>query len=74
MWTPIQPKFKKECLLLTASKWKDQWHYNSWWIVKCDNMETGGWYWGLCTIDGEEWGAMDELSVDLYKVINIPKP
>lgn len=72
-WTPIKPKFKKECLLLTASKYKEHWEYKSWSIVECDDMDNGGWYFALCDIDGDEWGDIDDLKADLYKVISLPK-
>ncbi len=71
MWTPIKPKFKKECLLLTASKWKDEWTYNSWWVRKVEDGD-GKWFMELCTIDGDEWGELEELEADIYRVINIP--
>ncbi len=73
MWTPIKPKFKKECILLTASKSitkSDVWYYSSWLIQKV-NVD-GQWYWGRCTLDGKEWGDINDLSADLYRVINIP--
>lgn len=71
-WTPIKPNFKRECLLLTTSKYKEIWYYRSWWIKKLDDDEDK-WYWGLCDIDGDEWGCMDDLDADLYKVISLPK-
>lgn len=70
-WVRYKPKFKEECLMLTASKHKNEWFYNAWWIREVDG-DDGGWYWGLCTIDGEEWGDVNDLSADLYKIINIP--
>lgn len=71
-WVNIKPKFNKECLLLTVSFYGNTTYYNSWWITKCEDIESGGWYWGLCTIDGEEWGDINDLSADLYKTVNIP--
>lgn len=71
-WTPIKPKFKRECLLLTASKSsKGVWYFHSWEISKINSDE--GWYFGLCDLDGEEYGAIDDFNADLYKVISLPK-
>jgi hypothetical protein len=72
MWTPVKPKFKKECLLLTASKIRDEWSFNSWWVRKVEDGD-GMWFMELCTIDGDEWGELSDLDAEFYKVVGIPK-
>jgi hypothetical protein len=70
MWTPIKPKFTEECILLTATKYPEGWSYNSWLVIGSGN---DSWYLDLYTIDGREWGGIDDLSAHLYQVVDIPK-
>jgi len=60
--------FTEDCILLTACYGKiDGWEYNSWKIAK--NGRDKGWYWGWYTINSEEYGDINDLSADKYKVI-----
>ena len=70
-WTSIKPELNKECILLTASEYKKEWSYTTFLITKIDSYE--GWYWGLCDIDGKEWGDIDDLKADLYQVVELPE-
>ena len=70
-WTSIKPELNKECILLTASEYKKEWSYTTFLITKIDSDE--GWYWGLCDIDGKEWGDIDDLKADLYQVVELPE-
>jgi hypothetical protein len=72
-WSSKKPKFTEECILLTAYKnHRKEWDYRSWLIVKVDGEDENGklgWYWGLCEMDGEEWGALDDMKQDKYMTI-----
>lgn len=70
-WVNYKPKFKKECLLLTATFYREELECKAWLIKKVEGFD--GWYWGWLTIEGEEYGDIDDLSADLYKTVNIPK-
>jgi hypothetical protein len=69
-WVNKKPKFKNECLLLVVSFHGDERYYNAYWIKK--EEFDGKWYWGCFTIDGDEWGDLNDLTADLYKTVNIP--
>jgi len=72
-WFKEKPELNKECILLTASQYKkDQWSYTPFLITKIDGDE--GWYWGLCDVNNDEWGDIDDLKADLYQVIELPEP
>jgi len=66
-WVTEKPNLEKECLLITASKFGTRWEYTVFTIQKQDGEE--GWYWGLFSGDGDEWGALEDLKADLYKVL-----
>lgn len=75
-WVDKRPEFTEECIMLTAHKYKDEWEYKSWLIVAVagvNEKEEAAWYWGLCEMNGEEWGDMDDLSADLYIIIPLLK-
>jgi len=70
VWTKEKPQFTDDCFLLTATEINGQHHYNAWSINKIFSEE--GFYWGWCTMEGEEYGDMADLKADLYKVISAP--
>lgn len=76
-WNTDKPIIDREMIIITASKLKTNkgdvfgLDYDSWLISKLDSDE--GWYFGLCDLNGDEWGAYDDLSADLYYVIELPK-
>jgi hypothetical protein len=76
-WVSDKPSvFTKDCIVLTASEHKGQWNYNSWLITAIDGEDEEGnpaWYWGLCNINGEELGPMEDMEAELYCVIDLPK-
>jgi len=68
-WTKDKPTFTKECLLLTASKIRGEWHYSLFEIKQMDAItdeDERVWYWGIFTTDGDEWDSLDELKSDMY--------
>lgn len=72
-WLTDKPTFNKECILLTASFFNDQWIYNSWQIKELygegfDNKEH--YYWAWLNMDGEEYGDLSDLTADRYKIIS----
>ena len=67
IWTRKKPKLKrngKEFLLLVAVKIRDEWEYSVYQIKKLEFDEH--WYWGVLTEDGDEWGAYEDLTAQLY--------
>jgi len=76
-WKSKKPKFKQDCLLVTASwrSWSKNpvWEYQFFEIVRT-NCESGeGWYWGIIS-DDQEWGDIDNLNADYYAIIQPRKP
>lgn len=67
-WQYLKPDFIEECILITASKIKDEWHYNFFMIEKLDDMNNN-WYWGILDTYGEEWGDLADLEAEKYLVI-----
>jgi hypothetical protein len=69
-WTKDKPVFKKDCLLMVATKIRGKWEYTLFTIEKteCD----GQWYWGIFK-DFDEWGDIDDLKADLYKTLPLLK-
>jgi hypothetical protein len=64
-WTTEKPSFTKDCLLITAHLFgfRREWEYNIY-MVKFLNG-----YFNWLTSDGEEYGALDELTADKYLVL-----
>ncbi len=67
MWTTTKPEFKEDCVLIAASKIGEHWDYSLFIIQKEHSDE--GWYWGIFTGDGEEWGDINDLEAHLYQII-----
>lgn len=72
-WTSKKPKFDAECIVICGHKWKnEEWEYNLYTIRKtdCEN-EAGeqGWYWGLFTSNGDEYGDLEDMSAGIYFVM-----
>ena len=63
-WSKEKPEFKRECLLLCATKMRQNYEYSVYQIKKIEF--DGFWYWGWLTGDGEEYGAIEDLKSDLY--------
>lgn len=75
-WSKEKPTFKEDCILLTASWWKDHWETKSFDIYQADGEDENGnpgWYWSVLQ-DGEECGDIEDLQADLYRVISFPAP
>ena len=71
----ISEKPDKECLFISATLFRDNWDYRLWQIIKhysYNDEGEYGWYYSLCEGDGQEWGPLDDLSADLYKIIIAP--
>jgi hypothetical protein len=64
IWTKKKPKFKEECLLITACKIQSEWEYTIFQIKKLYFDEH--WYWGILNGDGEEWGDLADLEATMY--------
>jgi hypothetical protein len=80
-WTKDKPKFEKECVLVTASKYNRNseaidYDYTIWQIKQIDSEDDDGnsaWYLGLLNGDGEEYGALEDLEADYYTIIPSPE-
>jgi len=80
-WTKEKPEFKKECVLVTATKYNRNieaidYYYTIWQIKQIDGEDEDGntaWYWGLLNGDGEEYGALEDLRADYYRIISDPE-
>ncbi len=61
-WVKEKPKYDdlKPCIILTRHKFRDNedYEYSAFEIKRIDFEDT--WYWGLCTLDGDEYGGYDE--------------
>ncbi len=69
-WSPTKPEWTEDCVLITATWWKDHWEYKLWEVRKMNpEFSNDGWYWGLCESDGEEWGDIADLTADLYRIL-----
>jgi hypothetical protein len=67
IWLTEKPEFNKECIFATRQEWGGFYEYNIWMIERIDGED--GWYWGLLTGDGDEWGAIEDLKADAYFII-----
>ncbi len=67
-WVSEKPEFTEECILLTHTVFRNAHEYQAWQIVKIEAED--GWYWGLCNMEGEEWGALEDLKADHYKIVS----
>ena len=70
-WTTIKPEFKKECLLITANKFGKEYEYSFWEIKKIHTDK--GYYMGLLTSDGYEYGALEDLFAEKYLMLKLLK-
>lgn len=70
-WQDEKPMFDKECAFVTANWLKAfgeyEWQFTAWQVKKIDGE--GGWYLGLCNLDGEEWGDINDLKADKYFIL-----
>lgn len=75
-WVSEKPDFKEECIVLTATWIQNDWEYNAYLIKRIDTVTNeDGFYLGWCTLDGEEYGDLNDLHADLYQVQSlIPNP
>lgn len=67
-WVKDKPDNDHEFLMVTATLIKDRWNYTAWEI---NEIPVEG-YFGLCELDGEEWGPYEDLSADLYFILPSP--
>ena len=70
-WVTKKPKFNKECLVICASKFIDTWEYSLYqikWIGLGNDL-----YLGWLTIDGEEYGDLNDMKAEKYLVIDLLK-
>ena len=73
VWVSEKPKFDKEFVLFTANNFRGNWEYSAWQVKQVESED--GWYYGLLTGDGEEWGDSDDLKADLYLSMQpLPQP
>jgi|GEM_PF-5085991 hypothetical protein len=73
-WITKKPKtFKEDCLLLTASRInkKEPYDYTCFEIIKIDSGD--GWYWGIFTLDHDEWGDYKDLEAQKYCILTMLK-
>jgi hypothetical protein len=78
-WVSEKPEWKEECILLTASLHRGDWNYSAFEVKEAlgeDEQGNNAWYWALCCLeDGEEWGDINDLSAQWYKIISpLPAP
>jgi hypothetical protein len=66
-WKKSKPKFTENCLLLTAVKFRGKYEYQLFEITRVNFGD--GWYWGIFTSDGDEWGDIADFKADLYCVL-----
>lgn len=79
-WMKEKPEFKEECILITAN-WHNGsdfpcWNYRIFEIKKLDGETDDGeygWYFGIM-YEGEEWGDLEDVYAQLYKVILMLPP
>lgn len=69
-WTSEKPKFKDDCVLVTADNINGFWEYKTW-IIKLVNHGDGP-YMGLLDGYGDEYGDIDDLQSEKYLII--PEP
>lgn len=70
-WTTKKPKFKEPCLLLTACLIHGKYEYETYvidWVVFGENR-----YMGWLTGDGGEYGSLEDLKSELYRVLPLLK-
>ena len=80
-WIKEKPYFKDECVFMTATTYSRNnenidWDYSVWqtkWIEGVNDNDEPAMYLGLLNGEGEEWGALEDLQADLYKIISAPK-
>ncbi len=67
-WVKDKPQLTEECILITHTVFRNNHEYQAWQILRIESEE--GWYFGLCTMDGEEWGDYEDLKSDHYKIVS----
>ena len=67
-WVSDRPVNDREFIMVTATLIKDRWNYTAWEVSEIP----GEGYFGLCELDGEEWGPYEDLSADLYFILPSP--
>lgn len=80
-WTTQKPKYeelKGDTLLLTASysERSKEWYFDAFLVERDEGEDENGeeyWYWGLFTLDGDEWGNYDDISAQMYMIIPYPR-
>lgn len=70
-WVKVKPKFKKECLVIAANKFRGEWEYNIYQIRRVEYEDI--WYWGWCNGDGEECGDLEDFTAQFYCVLLLIK-
>ena len=71
-WLSEKPKFNKDCILITASKYKDKWNYTSYRIELVEGEDENfekAWYWGWLDMDGSEIDDINDMVAQKYMVI-----
>ena len=70
-WSKKKPKIKdlKPCLILTRyCSGVGIYEYGCYEIKRIDCE--GVWYWGLCMLDGDEWGDYNDFEPEEISIIN----
>lgn len=67
-WLTDKPTFNKECLFIAAHKYTKEWRYIVYMAIKVDTED--GQYMGLFDGVGNQFGHIENLKADLYKIIS----
>lgn len=78
-WSKVKPKFKEDCVLITANwfKWDGgYWDYTLFEIKRTEGYNDNDeptWYWGIYERGGDEWGDLADLKADKYLLLPLLK-
>lgn len=70
-WVSDRPALHEECILITASRNKDGVYDYSVWEIKWINFGNGP-YLAWLTGDGKEYGDLNDLTADMYLILQEP--
>ncbi len=70
-WLSEKPGFDKECLVIAACLFSNEWEYEVYQIKKAESED--GWYWGWFTGDGDEYGDLEDFTAQKYLVLPLIK-
>jgi N-acyl-L-homoserine lactone synthetase len=70
-WLSKKPKFNKECLVIAAHKFRDEWEYQIYQVKKAEFGDKL--YWALLSGDGEENDSIDDFVSQKYYLMELLK-